>query len=57
MAAIKLKPETIEVIDTLFSLASDNSRSDMPKEEWRGWVMKVQAAAMDWLGYKTFLDM
>ena len=54
---VKLKPETIEVIDTLFTLTENSSHPEMPEEEWHGWVMKVQAALIDWMGYKTFLDM
>lgn len=56
MAVIKLKPDTVEVIDTLFALAEQSSHPEISEEEWQSWVIKVQAALIDWIGYKTFLD-
>ncbi len=56
MALIKLKPETVDVIDTLFAIAEQSDHEGMPEAEFLVYTEKIQKAKMDWLGYKTFLD-
>jgi hypothetical protein len=59
MPAIKLQPETVDIIDAMFAfneleIANDELEDDDLKAEQ---LAKIQRAKMDWLGYKTFIGM
>lgn len=57
MAVIKLKKSTVEVIDKMFEIVSDDNHESMPEEDWLEWTEKFVNARMDWQGYKTFYDL
>ena len=57
MATIKLKPETVNIIDRLIANAEIEEHSEMTEQEFAKFAKALQLAKADWLGYKTFRDM
>ena len=56
MATIKLKPETVNIIDRLIANAEIEEHSEMTEQEFMKFAKALQLAKADWLGYKTFCD-